>query len=431
MKPNNTPPMDAMLKSAAGRVRFHMPGHKGLLLASDMTELSTTDNLYAPISGIAGAERLAAASCGAKHTIMLTGGSTAGLLAMILASVTPGSKIILSRDAHHAALSACVLGDLNPILADDVSEALRSHPDAEAVLVTRPDYFGVCMALPPVIDLAHGLGIKVLVDEAHGAHFPWWDYPESAGRLGADAWVQSAHKTLPALTGAAWLHLSDTMDESRVRRFLRMVQTSSPPFPILQSLDRARAFMDAKGPGALRALSEMLADFRGRLPSLGGYRDIPGDDPTRLVIETLGRGYSGWEAQRLLSAQRVEVEMADDARIVCICTVADTKAAFECLYTALRNLPQREPLPPPPGQPAPAKAERVMRVRQAVFSPQESVPLHSVSGRIAAACVGLYPPGVPWLLPGERVSAECAERLSALPAQNRFGIEDNAMICVR
>ena len=190
-----------MLLAAKDRVRLHMPGHKGRLDPFDTTELPVTDDLYAPESGIRRAEEMAARAFGAAHTLMLTGGSTAGILAMLLAYVSPGEQVILPRNAHHSALSACVWGGLDAVFADELSQAVARHPQARAVFVTRPDYYGRCMDLAPLCAQAHAAGMRVLVDEAHGAHFAWWDQPQSAGRLGADAWVQSAHKTLPALNG--------------------------------------------------------------------------------------------------------------------------------------------------------------------------------------------------------------------------------------
>lgn len=423
-------PMTRMLDAAEGTVRFHMPGHKGLLSPHDMTEIARTDDLYAPTGGIARAEEMAAASCGAAHTLMLTGGSTAGLMAMILSCVSPGETLILQRGVHHAALSACVFGAIDAVFTDDPVRALRERPGAKAVLVTRPDYYGRCMDLAPVVQAARALGARVLSDEAHGAHFAWWDAPASAGRLGADAWVQSAHKTLPALTGCAWLHLSASMDARRARSMLRMVQTSSPPFPLLESLDQARAWMDAHGPCALDALKARLADFRARLSSLTGFDSAPTDDPTRLVIETTGRGYRGLQAQALLSAQGIDVEMADDDAIVCICTVCDTQAMLDKLYAALSHLPCRARLEKVPFALPPLGIRRVP-LREAALGAQEAVPLGDCNGRVAAVSAGVYPPGIPWILPGEEVSASCLKALLAYPAPRLFGVENDCILCVK
>ena len=423
-------PMDAMLQKAQGRIRFHMPGHKGRMDPFDMTELSATDDLYAPQGAIREAERLAAVSCGAASSIMLTGGSTAGLLAMILSSVAPGETLLLPRNVHHAVLSACVWGDIEAVFVEDPLAAFAGNPHVRAVLVTRPDYYGRCLDLVPLVAMAHDQDALVLVDEAHGAHFPWWDAPASAGLLGADAWVQSSHKTLPALTGAAWLHLAETLNGDRARRFLRMAQTSSPPFPILASLDNARQWMDVHGAQALETLLGGLAAFRAQLGELSGYRDVLAEDPTRLVIDTRGRGLSGLDCQAQLSAQGVEIEMADDACIVCICTVADTQADVSCLLEALASIPQGTPLPPVSmGLPTPGQRE--MSARGAVLSPQEAVPLADAAGRIASISAGMYPPGVPAVLPGEIITPAAVEWLLSLPMERRFGVEHGALICVK
>ena len=429
MKKDNAP-MEAMLLAAKDRVRLHMPGHKGRLDPFDTTELPVTDDLYAPESGIRRAEEMAARAFGAAHTLMLTGGSTAGILAMLLAYVLPGEQVILPRNAHHSALSACVWGGLDAVFADELSQAVARHPQARAVFVTRPDYYGRCMDLAPLCAQAHAAGMRVLVDEAHGAHFAWWDQPQSAGRLGADAWVQSAHKTLPALGGGAWLHLAEGMDARRARRFLRMVQTSSPPFPILRSLDNARAWMDAHGREALAALCAQIRVLRRRIEALGGYVCRDTDDPTRLVIETLGRGATGFAAQDALGERGVDVEMADDEGLVCILTPMDERTWYDRLVEALAPLPQGTPLARRP-VPLPPPGPRAMSVREAALAPQEATPLDRAEGRVAAVSAGLYPPGTPLVLPGERVTGPAVERLRRMPPSRRFGVEDGCLICVK
>lgn len=423
-------PMGAMLDAAQGTIRLHMPGHKGLLGPSDITELARTDDLYAPAGAIAEAERLAAQSFGAAHTIMLTGGSTAGLMAMLLSTLAPGDSLILPRNMHHAALSACIWGGIDALFTDDILAQIQRTPAAKAVLVTYPDYYGRCIDLPAIITAAHASGMRVLVDEAHGAHFAFWDAPKSSGALGADAWVQSAHKTLPALTGAAWLHLAAGMDAARARRTLRMVQTSSPPFPILRSLDEARAWMDANGRDALTALLAMLAKTREGITQLSGYTNIHSDDPTRLVIGTRERGHSGLAIQEMLSAQRVDVEMADNSCIVCICTVMDTPETLTALLTALDTIPQLAPLPQP-AQSVPPPGRRILPIREAALSAHAPVPLTEAPGRTAATSAGMYPPGIPLILPGEEITVACAEALASLPDSRRFGVENGCLICVK
>ena len=444
-------PMGRMLERASGRVRMHMPGHKGRLPqdwmtgAMDQTETAMTDDLFAPCAGIARAQELYAQSAGAVHTLFLTGGSTSGMLAMVLSSVKEGGKLILPRNAHHSAISACVWGDIEPVFvsprvradgschmeAEDVVSAIKRHPQAKAVLVTRPDYYGQMTPLSQIAAQAHARGMHVLVDEAHGAHFPWQQGVKSALEEGADLCVQSAHKTLPALTGAAVLHMGAQVDPARVRRVLRMVHTSSPSFLILRTLDSARAWMDEHGGAALAALQERIDAFWRALGA--GYANahaIWGDpaDPLRVVIDVTGRGYTGWAVSEALSQAGVDAEMADECRVVFIPSVWDEPDWLARAAAALNALEQRAPirtvldwnesLPP-----------RAMRLRRAALGESESVPIAQAEGRICALSAGLYPPGVPLCTPGERFTQDILTQMQSAPERFRFGVEDGCVRC--
>ena len=414
-------PIDDMLKAAQGKTRFHMPGHKGRLeavsAALDMTELPDTDDLYAPFSGIAEAERLLARSAGAGASILVPCGSTAGILAMVLAYVRPGGRLLMRRDAHHSAQSACILADVEPVLlppGTDMAAAAKEIP-CDAVLVTRPTFHGLVEPLPRA-------DVPVLVDAAHGAHFSWWERPESALRAGADCAVESAHKTLGAYTGGAWLHLRRAGDEPRLRRMLRMVSTSSPSFLILRSLDEARAFMDEHGREALARLTNWCEDARGKLAAMGFPCPSLGD-PTRLYIRTDAKGLTGWEALSQLSELGVEMEMADARGVVAICTVYDRPEDFAALTSAFARL--RPGRGKAPSFPEPAYGVRALRPRAAALGKTRLVPLKEAAGEIAARAVGAYPPGCATAAPGERLTEACVEFLLASRAAGAtlFGAE--------
>lgn len=438
-------PLMAMLRASQGRVRMHMPGHKGRLLPEalplwfDTTELPVTDDLFAPEQGIAHAEALAAASAGASHTLLLSSGGTVGVMAMILANVPPGGAIIVPRNCHHSVLSACVWGDIQPVFvpsaldADAVRATITAYPQAAAVLLTRPDYSGACIDARPVADAAHAAGMKLLVDEAHGAHWNWptEGQPKNAGAYGADAWMQSAHKTLPALTGAAWLHLSAGQDPDAVRRRLRMVHTSSPSFLILASLDQARAWMDLHGRQAIQALHARIEGFWRALAVCPGYENRHHTlrvacDPARVVVDTRRHGYTGQQVAQQLACHEIDVEMADADGITLIPSVWDASDALDRVAQALRGLPSQKPLPAG-ALSLPDVPEQCLRVRAAVLGPQQWVPLGKAAGRIAACSAGLYPPGVPLIVPGERVTTEICRALST---GNRFGVENEGLLCV-
>ena len=413
-------PIDDMLKAAQGKTRFHMPGHKGRLeavsAALDMTELPDTDDLYAPFSGIAEAERLLARSAGAGASILVPCGSTAGILAMVLAYVRPGGRLLMRRDAHHSAQSACILADVEPVLLPpgaDMAAAAKEIP-CDAVLVTRPTFHGLAEPLPRA-------DVPVLVDAAHGAHFSWWERPESALRAGADCAVESAHKTLGAYTGGAWLHLRRAGDEPRLRRMLRMVSTSSPSFLILRSLDEARAFMDEHGREALARLTNWCEDARGKLAAMGFPCPSLGD-PTRLYIRTDAKGLTGWEALSQLSELGVEMEMADARGVVAIGSVYDRAEDYAALVEAFAHL---RPGSGAPEFPEPAYGVRALRPRAAALGKTRLVPLKEAAGEIAARAVGAYPPGCATAAPGERLTEACVGFLLASRAAGAtlFGAE--------
>lgn len=448
----DTPMMD-MLSGRSGRLRMHMPGGKGLPLPYalplewDVTELPDIDDLYAPGAGIARAQEAAARSAGAGHTLLLTGGSTAGLLAMLLYAVPPGGRVIVPRNAHHAVLSACVLGDLRPVYvaprvapdglpyvpAEAFLAAMDAHPDAHALLVTAPDYYGVA---PPLSDLAAAAevrGMRLLVDQAHGAHWNWWDAPPAAGRQGARLWVQSAHKTLAVPTAGAWLHAAAGEDAERLRAMLRLVQTSSPSYLLMAALDQARADLDVRGREALEALRDRLpkAFPNGLRNAHEFWRALPMElDPTRIVVDVTGRGLSGYAAGRHLAEQGVDVEMADFRRIVCIATMADDAQAFDRLLRALDALPEGRERPAAPLS-LPALPEVVLTPREAVLGPREWLPLWQAEGRVSAVSVGAYPPGVPLLAPGERISAQALEWLRKTQSLGGrlFGLDRDRIAC--
>lgn len=280
-------PVHQMLTKAATRLSGHMPGHMGRdpfgpadLTALDTTELPVTDDLYAPEGALLEAQQLYAASAGAGASLFLHNGSTQGIHAMLMLWARPGDTVLLPRNAHLSAANACVLGGLRPVwmpvtarpdgsvivTEDTVLAALQAHPEAKVLLLTRPDYFGCCLPLSRIAAEAHARGIRLAVDEAHGAHFPWLTGIQSAGALGADAWVQSVHKTLFGLTGSAVLHLRRAEDRDAALRIVRRQQTSSPSFLLMRSIDDSRAWMDAYGIKALSALTDAVDRLRALLP---------------------------------------------------------------------------------------------------------------------------------------------------------------------
>ena len=447
-------PMDEMLRAAAQRRSFHMPGHKGRhpfgeedFYALDTTELPLTDDLYTPERGIAAAQALYARAAGAARTLFLHNGSTAGIHVMVQLYAREGETVLLPRNAHMAAVNGCVIGGVRVkwipvrmtedglccLKPEDVLTAMAACPEAKAVLLTRPDYYGCCLPLEEIVSAAHERGLRVVVDEAHGAHLPWLAGVKSAGACGADAWVQSVHKTLPGLTASAVLHLRDERDADKALRLLRREQTSSPSFLLMRAIDDARAYMEETGGVRLPEIVSAADEVRSALPELG-YADAHAlwrdtglhFDPTRLVIDA---PQGGARLAEQLAAQGVDVEMHDHSRAVLILAAMDDPAAIRALIPLLSGLPKDASRPDVPMHTA-QLPQRVMTVRAAAMADAEMVPLAECEGRIAAASAGLYPPGVPLVCPGERITAEIVDALLNAKNQERFGVEGEALLCV-
>lgn len=445
-------PMYQVLKGLEGRMSLHMPGAKGKspfgitdMYAMDTTELPITDDLYTPTGPVLQAQHLAAKSAGANHTIFLTGGSTAGVLTMLMTAASPGDQVILPRNAHLSAIHGCVLGDLHPVFARpkvtadgyayvpeaSFLEAISENPKAKAVLVTRPDFYGGAVSLKRIAEACQKCGMALLVDEAHGAHFNWMAGWENAISQGADMAVQSAHKTLPCLTAGAYLHFSKPNEKAL--GVLRMVQTSSPPFYLLMSLDDARAWMDGYGKEKLKDLAVALDGLRKKLPSLGfedAYDLWKSEgislDPTRLVI---GAPQGGEMLAKQLENQGIDVEMYDQRRVVCIFSIMDGQAQVDKLLAALGNCPCNEGIAPDESFPLP-QGEQVCSPRQAFFQEKELVPLSQAVDRIAGVAAGLYPPGIPLVMPGEKITTPVLELLRGAQPNHRFGITEESILCV-
>lgn len=447
-------PIYDMLAGAAKRASFHMPGHKGKapfgpadIYALDTTELPLTDDLYAPERGIAAAQELYACAAGAAHSILLTNGSSSGIHVMMQLYAGEGDIILLPRNAHMSAVNGCIMGGVRvrwlpvSMTADgmcylreaDVIAVMDAHPGAKAMLLARPDYYGCCLPLERIVEAAHARGIRVVVDEAHGAHFPWMKDVRSAGECGADAWVQSVHKTLPGLTGSAVLHLRDGRDHPKALRLLRREQTSSPSFIQLMSIDDAREYMALHGRERLEAVAAAADEVRRALPALG-YGDAHAlwkdtgmtFDPTRLVIDAPQGGSSLAQALR---ERGIDAEMYDHRRVVFILTAMDEPAQILLIAKELAAIPPIQADIPALPVLAPLP-EQAMEVRAAAMADCKNVPLDECEGRVAAVSAGLYPPGVPLVCPGERLTAEVVSRLADAKNQERFGVEGDTLLCV-
>lgn len=453
--------MRSMLLGSARRLSLHMPGGvragKWFTLAShnayrlDTTELPATDDLYQPTAAIAQSEKLAADAAGAAATINLTDGSTAGVHAMLLYAARRGETVLLARNAHQSAAMACMLYGFVPayvpcaqtadgyayVEEEAVLRALREHPEARALLLTRPDYYGGLLPLGRIASAAHAQGTLLLVDEAHGATLNWDETLQNALAQGADLAVQSAHKTLPALTAGAWLHAAPGVDADALRRCVHRVQTSSPSFLCQLAMDDARAWMDGCGAKTLHVMRHCVARFWQQMEPLG-YRSaqrlwreagVPCTfDPLRLVLDA---PQGGSELARQLAERGCDVEMCDTCRVVGILSPTGYRWQLRGLLRALRSIGPQRQMQHPTFSAYPPLPQAILTPADAMARPSEWVRLPDAFGRIVAEPVGLFPPCVPLAMPGERLDEATLVALGGAPPGRRFGAKDEMIPCIR
>jgi arginine/lysine/ornithine decarboxylase len=439
------------------KISFHMPGHilgKGLAQelktagSLDITEIPGSDCLHAPEGVIRESQELAAKCFGADYSLFLVNGSTSGIHAMIQASVKPGGKLIIGRDSHRSVLNALALIDAEPVFvmpqmdainqiplgvtAEAIEEAVIANPDAQGILITRPNYYGIASKIEEIADVAKRYRIPLMIDEAHGAHFRFHRmFPKPALDGGADLCVQSLHKTLPALTQTALLHGNRNclLDRKVVEMTASMVQTTSPSYLLMASIDIARGFMENKGEELYEVLRICLNNFDGELEKRTVIRRTAlkyenfETDFSRIVLSFDKTSLTGISASQLLQERfGIVAEMADLRHVVLIATPFHNSSDFERLLSALEKL-SCEYQANDPARIDKRRTEwpwtlpeRVMPLRQALFERKCEVPINEAEGAISALPVIPYPPGIPVLNPGERITGSILEYIEAVLA---------------
>jgi arginine decarboxylase len=435
----------AGLGAAPDAAPMSIPGHK---LRTDLTGTVTVGDipLYAGLAPIkqadallAQAEQRAAELWGADWCRFSVAGSTHGNQALALAVGRPGDEVIVSRTLHRSLLLGLVLAGLRPVWVRPevdpasglpgavpvaaVRSALAAHPGVRAVFLGDPSYVGTISDLAGHAAAAHQAGVPLIVDAAWAAHQGFHSgFPPHALAAGADAMVTSAHKTLPAWSqGALVLARTDRLDPARLERAFDATHTTSPTGTILASIDAARELLARSGYQLCGRLLATVAAARARLAAVPGLAvlDGPGVEPGKLVVLLAGTGAHGHAVEADLIAAGMPVEMADRDTIVPIVTLADEPrhvARFTDTLIAAVERHRAAPRPPLAGLAWALDPDVVLAPRDAFFSPHETVPAAAAAGRVSAELVAPYPPGVPVLAPGERVTAEIVAALRAVLA---------------
>jgi len=445
-------PLEAPLAAAysaalgSGWRPFTIPGHKGTtelvgpVVAGDVSMWPGLDTLHHSSGRLPAAQDKAAKLWGADWCRFSVGGSTHGNQALALAVAAPGDVVIATRAVHRSLLLGFVLAGLTPawvepdidpesglpvgVSAGSLAGALEANPGAKAVFLVEPGYVGTRSDLPALADLAHAAGVPLIVDQAWGAHLGFHrGLPQHALAAGADAFVTSAHKALPAYTQAALvLARTERLDADRLDRAFDATHTTSPAGAILASIDAARSLLARDGDRLLGRTIELVAAARAALRQVAGLLvlDGPADavDPTKLVVGLAGTGADGMAVEDDLVHAGFPVEMADRDTVVAVVTMADTAGpdgTVEPFVAALAAAIDRHRGEPRLVRPAAWLGAGLPQValspREAFFAPHETVPAASAVGRVCAELVAPYPPGIPALVPGEVVSATVLQAL--------------------
>lgn len=429
-------------------VPFDVPGHKrgrgnaelaGFLgnacLSVDVNSMKMLDNLCHPVSVIREAEALAAEAFGAAHAFFMVGGTTSSVQAMILTAAKRGEKIILPRNVHRSVINAMILSGAVPVYVnpqtderlgislgmrfEDVERAILSHPDAKAVFVNNPTYYGICSNLRAITDLAHAHGMMLLADEAHGTHFYFHDdLPEAAMHAGADMASISMHKSGGSLTQSSMLLIGPNVHAGYVHQIINLTQTTSASYLLLVSLDISRRNLAIRGREMVGNVIRLVAYARDEINAIGDYyaygRElIDGDavcdfDVTKLSVYTRSIGLAGIEVYDVLRDEYdIQTEFGDIANLLAYVSVGDRPKDIERLVAALSEIRRNyrkdsskmlrtEYIDP----------EIVAAPQEAFYAEKESLPIEETAGRVCSEFVMCYPPGIPILAPGERITDE-------------------------
>lgn len=449
---NNTPIHEALKQHCEKRiVHFDVPGHKGgrgnkelkyflgeKCLSADVNSMKPLDNLCHPVSVIKDAQMLAAEAFGAKEVFFIVNGTTAAVQAMIMSVCKQDEKIILPRNVHRSAINALVLCGAVPVYIDPgvddklgiplgmsveaVRKTIKDNPDAKAIIVNNPIYYGVCSDIMEIVKIAHEHNMYVLADEAHGTHFYFGDnMPVSAMKAGADMAAVSMHKTGGSLTQSSFLLCNKKVDTDYVRQVINLTQTTSGSYLLLSSLDLSRKNLYLNGKEIFDRTVKFTKYAREEINMLGGYYAfgdelVNGDtvyafDPAKLSVNTRNIGLAGIEVYDMLRDEYdIQIEFGDIGNILAIISGGERELEIERLISALAQIKRIH---------GKDKAQTLnqkyidpvvkLTPKDAFFAERESIELKKCDGRISAEFIMCYPPGIPIIAPGELVTEDIIE----------------------
>lgn len=429
---------------------MHMPGHKlgrcsnlGPESLIDVTEVDGTDNLHHPRDILLEAQVKAAQLFGAQKTYFLVNGSTSGLLAAIWVTCRTGDKIILARNCHKSVHNAVLMKRLDPIYIypsvmegsriaagvnpEDIRHILEREPSVSAVVITSPNYEGMTSSICEIAKIVHEYHKLLIVDEAHGAHFSFHSYfPDSALKHGTDIVIQSTHKTLPAYTQSAMLHVnSDRVDLDSLQEALSLFQSSSPSYVLMNGLDSCRALLEEQGDGLFAKYVDVLKACRLRLQSqlkhlrlldsnmIGKYH-IDGIDPSKWVFDCSATNISGTDLDQILrNRYKIQVELDGKHHIIGMTSLCDSKEGLKAFADAIIEIDRglKKIGTTPYNYDIIKQVQKVYKPCDAYDMGKTSLPLDKSKGKVVGEFVIPFPPGIPIIIPGERITGDILNRI--------------------
>lgn len=446
---NKAPIYEALQQFRQMRVvPFDVPGHKRgrgnpeltdflgqQCVSVDVNSMKPLDNLCHPVSVIREAEQLAAEAFGSAEAFLMVGGTTSSVQSMVLTACKRGDEIILPRNVHRSVINALILCGAVPVYVNpevdhrlgislgmklqQVEQAIREHPNAVAVLVNNPTYYGICSDLRAIVELAHKHNMLCLADEAHGTHFYFGDdLPVSAMAAGADMASVSMHKSGGSLTQSSFLLAGPNVNAGYVRQIINLTQTTSASYLLMSSLDISRRNLALRGRETFAKVRQIAEYARTEINSIGGYyafgkEMVNGDsvydfDPIKLSVHTLDIGLAGIEVYDMLRDDYdIQIEFGDIGNILAYLSIGDRMQEVERLVAALADIRRnhkrdksgmlsQEYIPP----------QVVASPQESFYADKESLPIMQTEGRVCSEFVMCYPPGIPILAPGERITAD-------------------------
>ena len=435
-------------------VPFDVPGHKrgrgnpeltrflgSQCVGVDVNSMKPLDNLCHPISVIREAEELAAEAFGAAHAFLMVGGTTSAVQSMILTVCKRGDEIILPRNVHRSVINALVLCGAIPVYVnpevdkrlgislgmkrEQVEKAIKEHPKAVAVLVNNPTYYGICSDLKAIVDMAHKAGMLCLADEAHGTHFYFGDnLPISAMAAGADMASVSMHKSGGSLTQSSFLLAGPNMNQGYIRQIINLTQTTSASYLLMSSLDISRRSLALKGREIFQEVRKLAEYARKEINEIDGYYAfgeelVNGDsiyafDPLKLSIHTLDIGLAGIEVYDILRDDYdIQIEFGDLGNVLAYISIGDRMQEVERLVSALAEI-RRRFMKDPTGMLTQEyiPAQVVVSPQDAFYAEKYSLPIKETEGKVCSEFVMCYPPGIPILAPGEKITGDILKYIS-------------------